>query len=57
MVKLLLMSLLIANIALPARFASSKNARVGLRRTVAWMVMFNGFYLFFLVVLYHRMSG
>jgi hypothetical protein len=57
MVKLFLMSLLIANVAIPARMASAKNPRAGLRRTVIGMAMFNAFYLFFLVFLYHHMSG
>jgi hypothetical protein len=57
MAKALLMSLLIANIAIPAKLAGTKNARVGLRRVVIGMVMFNAFYLFFLTFLYHRMGG
>lgn len=57
MVKLLLMSLIIANVAIPAKMAGTKNPRKGLRRTVVGMLMFNAFYLFFLVFMYHRMSG
>jgi hypothetical protein len=57
MLKLLLMSLLIANVAIPAKMAGNKHPRVGLRRTLLGMIMFNAFYLFFLVFIYHRMSG
>lgn len=54
MSKLLLLSILIASIALPARAAREKNPRRGLRKTIVYVLLFNVFYLFSLLFLYGR---
>ncbi len=55
MTKLLLISILIAPIVLPARAATAKNARAGLKKTLVQMAIFNVFYLFSLLFLYGRL--
>jgi hypothetical protein len=55
MSKLVLLSILIATIALPARAAREKNARRGLKKAVIYMMLFNLFYLFALRFLYGRL--
>jgi hypothetical protein len=54
MSKLILLSILIATIALPARAAREKNARRGLRKALVYMAIFNFFYLFSLLFLWGR---
>jgi hypothetical protein len=56
MSKLLLLSILVATIALPARAATkSKNPKVGLKRALVHVAIFNAFYLFGLLYLYGRL--
>jgi predicted secreted protein len=55
MAKLLLLSIIFATIALPARAARMKNPRLGLRKTVISLILFNLFYVFGLVFLYGRL--
>ena len=52
MQKLLLLSLMFATIALPARAARMKNPRAGFRRMVIYMLAFDAFYLIVLRFLY-----
>jgi hypothetical protein len=54
MAKLLLLSILIAPIAIPARAAQSKNPRVGLKKTLVRMTIFNAVYLFAIIYIYFR---
>ena len=54
MSKLLLLSIIFATIAIPARAARAKNPRLGLRKTLIGLAVFNLFYLFGLVFLYGR---
>jgi hypothetical protein len=54
MSKLLLLSVLIASIALPTIAAREKNAKRGLRKAIIYMLLFNVFYLFGLIFLYGR---
>lgn len=49
MEKALLLSILVAMIALPATFASDPNPRRGLNRTIVSFALFNAFYLFSLL--------
>lgn len=44
--KFILLSVIFASIAIPARFAKVKNPRAGLKKTLVWMAVFNVFYLF-----------
>jgi hypothetical protein len=56
MSKLLLLSILVATIALPARAAiKTKNPKVGLKRALLHVAIFNAFYLFGLLYLYGRL--
>ena len=54
MSKLLLLSVLIASIALPTIAAREKNPKRGLRKAIIYMLLFNVFYLFGLIFLYGR---
>lgn len=54
MSKLILLSIIIANIALPARAAREKSPRKGLRKAILYVCLFNAFYLFSLLYLYGR---
>jgi hypothetical protein len=55
MTKLLLLSILVATIALPARAATqSKNPKLGLKKALVHVAIFNAFYLFALLFLYGR---
>lgn len=54
MSKLILISVLLATIALPAVAARDTNPRRGLRRTIKYMAIFYAFYLFGLLFLYGR---
>jgi hypothetical protein len=54
-VKLLLLSIVVATIALPARAATkSKNPKAGLKKALVHVAIFNAFYLFVLLFLYGR---
>jgi hypothetical protein len=52
--KLILISVLLATIALPSVAARDTNPRRGLRRTIKYMALFYAFYLFGLLFLYGR---
>lgn len=54
MSKLILLSIIVAMVAIPARAAREKNARKGLRKVVIQMLVFEVFYLFALRFLYGR---
>ena len=56
MAKLLLVSILIAMIALPALAARDPNAQRGLKKTLVWFLAFNVFYLFAIRYLYLRLA-
>ena len=49
MQKLVLMSVIIASIVIPARAARMKDPRAGLKKTIIQIAIFNLFYLFLLV--------
>lgn len=55
MAKLLLLSILIATVAVPMVAASDQSARRGFRRTILWMVAFNAFYLIAIIYVYPRL--
>jgi hypothetical protein len=52
---LLLMSILIATVAIPLWTARDPDGRRGLRRTVVHMVLFNVLYMLACVYLHHRL--
>jgi hypothetical protein len=54
MSKLLLLSIVIATIALPARAANLVSPRKGLRKAMLWMLLFELFYVFALMFLVGR---
>jgi hypothetical protein len=54
--KILLLSILLGTIALPARAARDKNPRAGLRRAILWIAIFNVLYVISLRFLWHRLS-
>ena len=53
---MILLSLLFAMIAIPARAAREKNAKKGLRKVIIQMVIFEGLYLLALKYLYGHFS-
>jgi hypothetical protein len=55
MAKLLLLSIIFATIALPARAARMKNPKLGLKKTLLWLVVFNLVYVFSLVYIFGRL--
>ncbi len=55
MMKLILLSFMIATMALPARAAREKSPKKGLRRAMISMAVFNAFYLFALLFIYGRL--
>ena len=55
MAKLLLLSILIAPIAIPAKLAKLKNPRVGLKKTLTQMAIFHAVYLFSVMYIYSRL--
>jgi hypothetical protein len=57
MQKLLLVSILIATIAIPVQMSREKSRAVGVKRTVKWMAGFCVFYLFALMYIYPRIEG
>jgi hypothetical protein len=54
MSKLILISVIIAIIAIPARAARHKSARQGLKRAIVLTLLFDAFYAFALVFLWGR---
>ena len=57
MAKILLISVLIATIAIPVRFAQARNPRGGLRRVVTSMVIYIFCWVGFLLFLFFRLGG
>ena len=55
MQKFILISIVIATIAVPTWAAREKNARKGLRKALTWMVVFNVVYLVALMFIYPRL--
>jgi hypothetical protein len=55
MKKLLLLSILVASIVIPARAARAKNPRAGLKKALVNMMIFNAIYLFALLYVYNRL--
>lgn len=55
MSKLLLLSIIIATIALPARAANFASPKLGLRKVIIWMLYFEAFYAFSLNYLVNRL--
>jgi hypothetical protein len=53
--KLILLSLIIASIAIPARAARAKNPRQGLRKMIIQMAVFDLIYLILITVVWVRM--
>jgi len=54
MSKLMLLSIMIAMIALPARAARTKNPRAGFKKFVVHLLVFEAIYVFCLKFLYGR---
>ena len=57
MQKLLLVSILIATVAIPVQMSREKSRTEGVKRTVKWMVGFCVLYLLALMLLYPRLEG
>ena len=57
MQKLLLVSILIATVAIPVQMSREKTRAEGVRRTVKWMIGFCVLYLLGLLYLYPRLEG
>lgn len=57
MQKLLLVSILVATIAIPVVMSREKSRPEGVKRTVKWMVGFCVFYLIALMYIYPRLEG
>jgi hypothetical protein len=57
MQKLLLVSILIATVAIPVQMSRERTRTEGVKRTVKWMVGFCVFYLIALLYLYPRLEG
>lgn len=55
MAKLLLLSIMLGTVALPARAARHKSARMGLRKALIWVATFNVIYLISLRLIWHRL--
>ena len=55
MSKLVLLSIVIATIALPARAARESSPRKGLRKVIIWMLVFEVFYVLALIFLFGRL--
>jgi hypothetical protein len=54
MSKLILLSVIIMTIALPAMAARERSPKKGLRKTILYICVFNALYLFGLLYLYGR---
>lgn len=52
----ILMSILVATIAIPARAASEPNPRLALKKAVAYAFLFNVIYWMLLLVVYPRLA-
>ncbi len=52
--KAILLSVILAAIVLPALAAREKSPRKGLRKTIVYALMFNAFYMLYLMFLYGR---
>jgi hypothetical protein len=57
MQKLLLVSILVATVAIPVQMSKARTRTEGVKNTVKWMVGFCVFYLFALMYLYPRLEG
>jgi hypothetical protein len=55
MQKLILISILFANVWIPVRASREPNAMVGLKKTLLYMVVFNAVYLLLVMFAYPRM--
>jgi hypothetical protein len=55
MAKLLLLSIILSTIALPARAARIKEPRLGLKRAMTWLAAFNLIYFLMLRFVWHRL--
>ena len=55
MKKLLLLSVIIASIVLPIRGTKNPNPRVGLKKALRGIAIFNVIYLFLLLFVWHRL--
>jgi hypothetical protein len=55
MKKLLLLSVIIATIVIPARAARMKNPRQGLKKALLQMVVFDLVYVFLVLFVWHRL--
>jgi hypothetical protein len=55
--KLILLSVIIAAIAIPARNAKLKDSRKGLRKTLIQTAIFNVIYLILITLVWFRMQG
>ena len=55
MKKFLLLSVIIAAVAIPVRNAKLKNARAGLKKTLIQTTLFNVVYLFLILYVWHRL--
>lgn len=53
--KLLLISILFMSIIIPARAATAKDPRVGLKKALLYMTLFNLFYVLAVTFLYPRL--
>ncbi len=56
MAKFLLTSILIMTVAIPMRFASARDARAGLRKTVIGSLAYIWFWIFFCAYIYLRIK-
>jgi hypothetical protein len=55
MKKLLLLSVIIAAIVIPVRASKMKDPREGLRKALVHTALFNLFYIFLLLFVWHRL--
>jgi hypothetical protein len=53
--KLILMSLLVATVALPVRASRQRNPRLALKRSLVYLFGFNFVYLFLILYVYPRL--
>lgn len=56
MKKFILLSVILAAIVIPARAARNKDARLGLKKTLIHMALFNLVYLFLILFVWNRLS-
>ena len=57
MPKYLLMSILVATLAIPIWFAKAKGARTGLRKTIVWTMVYIFLWVGFCAYVFLRMGG